>query len=91
MTMAFVSHAKSLQAAQDMLAALETFKARLNRALSDKCMDTGFYSEIRLQAQYCETAVKDFAEHHEQQHERSVGFAARQLGWQGMNINRGEC
>lgn len=67
-------HVKSLQAAQDLLAAVETVKGRLNTAFSDKTIEKGFYQELRILAQQMESSLRDFALHHERLYERSEGF-----------------
>lgn len=84
-------HVKSLEAAQELLGAVETIKGRLNAAFGARVIEKGFYQELRLLAGQMESSVRDFALDHERKYERSVGFFNRNRGslGSGMMINRG--
>ena len=70
-------HVKSLEAAQELLGAVETIKGRLNAAFAARVIEKGFYQELRLLAGQMESSVRDFALDHERKYEKSVGFFNR--------------
>lgn len=82
-------HVKSLEAAQEMLGAIETLKGRLNKALSDKVIETGIYQEARILVQQMDVVIRDFALHHERSYEKSIGFFNRNRKELGSGMLRG--
>ncbi|AIQ15271.1 hypothetical protein [Paenibacillus durus] len=68
---------KSLEAAQELLSALETLKGRLNTAFKDRVIDTGYYQSVRADTHSIEQTLRTFALHHERSYNRSVGFVER--------------
>ena len=71
------SDVMSLQAAQELLSAVETLKGRLNKAFSERVIDKVFYQAIRIHTQSLETSVREFALHHERSYNRTSGFVER--------------